>query len=93
MKAQKPIASVLLLIVLLAGAGCHRGDVQMRGEYPQLLADTAAWSAEVADRAEADKLTKAEMATILGVQAQLWQQFLAASQGRRVQLQPAETGR
>ena len=71
---------LLIVAVLCATAGC--GGVVMNAEYRQLLDETAALSAETAARAQAGKLTTDEMAQALAAQAQTWQKFKDARDGR-----------
>lgn len=71
--------AVLLLAVLLLASGC---GVVMNREYSDLLDKTAALSAETAARAEAGELTPDQMTAALVRQAETWQRFIDARDGK-----------
>jgi uncharacterized lipoprotein YmbA len=70
---------IAALLALLLG-GC--GGVWMNAEYSGLLDETAALSAETARRAEAGLLDANDMAAALRTQADVWQKFRDARDGR-----------
>jgi len=69
----------LLVAILLAGCS----GVWMNAEYSKLLDKTAALSAETAERAEAGKLSEAEMKESLAKQAETWLTFKKAKDGEK----------
>jgi hypothetical protein len=80
MKAR--IALVTLMLCLLCGvAGC--GGVWMNAEYSQLLDRTAALADASATRAQTGLVSPADMATVLRLEADVWQKFRDARDGRK----------
>jgi uncharacterized lipoprotein YmbA len=75
---KRALCVLAVLIVLLAGCS----GVIMNAEYSQLLDKTAALSAETARRAEAGNLTPPEMVDALKAQADVWQKFKDARDGK-----------
>ena len=75
---KKWLCIVALVLVLLPGCG-----VLMNAEYSTLLDRTAALSADTAAKAEAGTLTPAEMRQALMLQAQTWQLFRNARDGKK----------
>ena len=71
---------ILIIVAALLVGGCS--GVIMNAEYSQLLDETAALSAETADRAEQGKLSSEEMAQALRLQATAWQKFRDARDGK-----------
>lgn len=70
----------LILCGLLASAGCN--GVVLNAEYSQLLDETAAWTGEVARRAEEGKMDPNDMARALRYSASHWRLFQDARDGR-----------
>lgn len=75
---KRVLCVLAVLIVLLAGCS----GVIVNAEYSQLLDETAALSAETAHRAEQGKLAAPEMVDALKAQADLWQRFKDARDGK-----------
>ena len=71
------VFAVVLAVVL---AGCS--GVVMNAEYSQLLDRTAALSAETATRAERGQLDANGMKEALRAQADVWQMFVDARDGK-----------
>ncbi len=71
---------VTALVVLPFVAGC--GGVIMNAEYSQLLDKTCALSAETAARATMGELSEAEKTAALNKQAETWQKFKDARDGK-----------
>ena len=67
----------ILLAVFLGGCG-----VWMNSEYSQLLDKTTALSHETAIRAQDGTLSQADMVNSLNYQADTWQRFRDARDGR-----------
>jgi len=74
---RKILAMVLATVFLV---GCN--GVWMNARYSQLLDQTAALSQNTADRAAADTITCDQMKEALAAQAEVWEQFRAARDGR-----------
>ena len=72
--------AVLLLVLIPLVAGCN--GVILNAEYSQLLDETAALSNETAIRAGFGRLDANQMAEALRLQADVWQKFRAARDGR-----------
>jgi len=72
------LAVVLALVVLLSGCS----GVVLNAEYSWLLDSTATLSAETARRAETGGLTHEQMIAALKAQAEVWQRFQDARDGR-----------
>ena len=77
--AAKQSLWILALAAALFAAGC---GVWMNPGYSELLDKTAVLSAETARRAEAGDLTPAEMVQALKRQAETWQRFRDARDGK-----------
>ncbi|HUS91424.1 MAG TPA: hypothetical protein VM695_06210 [Phycisphaerae bacterium] len=71
---------LLCLTVLLLVAGCH--GVVLNADYSQLLDETAAWTNEVARRAEVGRMDPNDMARALRLSADHWRCFQDARDGR-----------
>ena len=71
---------VCLLLLGLLVSGCS--GVLLNAEYSQLLDETAALSVETAARAQDGRLDANQMAEALRLQADVWQKFRAARDGR-----------
>lgn len=80
----------VLVTLLLAGlfcvavcgvAGC--GGVWMNAEYSQLLDRTAALADASATRAQTGLVSPADMATVLRLEADVWQKFRDARDGKK----------
>jgi len=71
---------ILIIVAALLVGGCS--GVIMNAEYSQLLDETAALSAETADRAEQGTLAPEEMAQALRLQARTWQLLVEARDGK-----------
>jgi len=78
--------ALLVLVLLLVGAvliaGCS--GVTMNAQYSTLLDKQAAWADDYAERAERGELESEQMAAGLRVNAEAWEQFRAARDGREV---------
>ena len=77
---MKIVISFIIVIAicwLLSGCG-----VWMNAQYSQLLDQTAALSADTADRANQGLLTPEQMTSALNGQSQVWQQFRNARDGK-----------
>jgi hypothetical protein len=70
---------VMVLVIPLILAGC---GVVVSAKYSELLDKTAVLSAETARRAEAGELTSEEMVAALKRQAETWQRFRDARDGK-----------
>ena len=74
-------AAIVLAVVMAIGlAGCN--GVIMNAEYSQLLDETAALSNETAIRAGFGRLDANQMGEALRLQADVWEKFRAARDGR-----------
>ena len=71
---------IVLLILVGLLSGCS--GVIMNAKYANLLDQTAAISQETAERAVAGQLTEDEMKAALVVQANVWQMFRDAREGK-----------
>jgi apolipoprotein N-acyltransferase len=69
----------LLFCLVITASGCA---VIMNAQYTDLLNRTTALSAATAERAEEDKLSKEEMTKALRLQANVWQRFKDAREGK-----------
>ena len=78
-QSSKRALLVLILVVPLILGGC---GVWMNPNYSEILDRTAVLSAETARRAEAGQLTPEEMISALKMQAQVWQRFRDARDGK-----------
>ena len=70
---------VMVLVVPLLVSGC---GVWTNARYSELLDRTAVLSAETARRAEAGELAPEEMVAALKLQAETWQRFRDARDGK-----------
>ncbi len=70
---------VMVVVAPLILAGC---GVVVNAKYSELLDKTAVLSAETARRAEAGDLTPEEMVAALKRQAETWQRFRDARDGK-----------
>ena len=77
------LAATLLVAAIVATPGCS--GVILNAEYSRLLDETAALSASTADAADAGELTEEEMTEALILQAQRWQQFRDARDGKKAE--------
>ncbi len=75
---KRTIVLVLLCAVCLTGCG----GVWMNADYSRLLDQTAELSVETARRARAGQLDPNEMAAALSAQADVWNKFIAAREGK-----------
>jgi hypothetical protein len=75
---KRLIVTGLLCAVLLTGCG----GVWMNARYARLLDETAALSDETAVRAKAGRLDPNEMADALAAQADVWNKFVTAREGK-----------
>jgi len=74
-------ATILLAVVMtIVLAGCN--GVILNAEYSQLLDETAALSNETAIRAGFGRMDANQMADALRLQADVWEKFRAARDGR-----------
>lgn len=71
---------VLALVGLLLIGGCS--GVMMNAEYSAQLDKTAAWSADASARAKTGQYTTTQMAEALDINAQAWQAFRDARDGK-----------
>ena len=70
---------VMVLVIPFVLSGC---GVWMNPNYSELLDRTAVLSAETARRAEAGELAPEEMVAALKMQAETWQRFRNARDGK-----------
>jgi len=70
---------VVVLVAAMLAAGC---GVVVNAKYSELLDKTAVLSAVTAERAEAGELTSEEMVAALKLQAETWQRFRDARDGK-----------
>lgn len=74
------LSCVWLLAITIVIGGCN--GVIMNAQYSELLDRTVALSAETAERATEDKLSKQEMVQSLQIQASVWKRFQDAREGK-----------
>jgi len=79
----------VLVTLLVAGLSCAAvcgvagcGGVWMNADYSQLLDRTAALADASATRAQTGLATSADMATVLRLEANVWQKFRDARDGK-----------
>jgi hypothetical protein len=77
---MKRALCILAVLLVFIASGCS--GVILSAEYSELLDQTAALSAETARRAEAGQLTEQQMARALRDEADIWQQFRNARDGK-----------
>ena len=75
---KRAFCVLVVLVVLLSGCS----GVIMNAEYSLLLDRTTALSAETANRAAAGELSGGEMIQSLKAQAEVWQKFKDARDGK-----------
>jgi len=77
---KRMVLLVVVLALVVSMVGCR--GVVLNAKYSDLLDRTAAVSAEMANRANEDKLSADDMKSALTLQAKTWQLFQDARDGK-----------
>lgn len=80
MTRMQKLWAVLMVVLLVGVAGC---GVILSPTYSQLLDKTAALAGDNAARYDANQLTPAQVGTCLHAEANAWQSFRNARDGKR----------
>lgn len=77
---MKRMMLVVALIMAMVSSGC---SVFMNREYKNILYNQAGWARATSNKAKSGDLTEVQMVRALDTNAQAWEKFVKAIEGRK----------